>query len=66
MAKYDVVQKINGNISVVSSWVDNKNAAIQAWHHQCELLISDKASGVCAILDDNLDVVDGKREFIVQ
>lgn len=65
MAKYDVVQKVNGNITVVSTWVDNKNGAKQAFHHQCELLISDKASGVVAILDDNLDVVDGKKEFIV-
>lgn len=66
MAKYDVVQKVNGNLTVISTWTDNKNGAKKAFHHQCELLYSDAetTSGVVAILDDNLDVVDGKKEFI--
>lgn len=65
---YDVVQKVNGNLVIVSSWTDNKAAAKQAFHHQCELLYSDAetTSGVVAILDDNLDVVDGCKEFIVK
>ena len=66
--KYDVVQKVNGNLVIVSSWVDDKNGAKQAFHHQCELLYSDAetTSGVVAILDNNLDVVDGCKEFIVK
>ena len=66
MAKYDVVQKVNGNLVVVSSWDDNKNGAKQSFHDRCKLLYSDPdtTSGVVAILDDNLDVVDGKIEFI--
>ena len=66
MAKFDVVQKINGNLTVVSTWTDNKNGAKQAFHERCKLLYSDveTTSGVVAILDDNLDVVDGKIEFI--
>ena len=66
MAKYDVVQKVNGNLTVISSWEDNKIGAKQAFHHQCELLYSDKdtISGVVALLDDNLAVVDGKKEYI--
>lgn len=66
MAKYDVVQKVDGNLVVKSTWVDDKNAAKQAFHDVCKVLYADKdtTKGVVAILDDNLDVVDGKREFI--
>lgn len=66
MAKFDVVQKVNGNLTVVSTWDDNKNGAKQAFHDRCMLLYADKdtTEGVVAILDDNLDVVDGKKEFI--
>ena len=42
MAKYDVVQKVNGNLTVVSTWEDDKNAAKQAYHNQCKLLYADK------------------------
>ena len=66
MAKYDVVQKVNGNLVVVSTWDDNKNGAKQSFHDRCKLLYADKdtTTGVVAILDDNLDVVDGKIEYI--
>ena len=66
---FDVVQKVSGNIVIVSSWGgDNKAGAKQAFHDTCKLLYADKdtTSGVVAILDDNLDVVDGCREFIVK
>ena len=63
---YDVIQKVNGNTLIVSSWTDNLNGAKQAFHERCKLLYSDTdtTSGVVVILDDNLDVVDGKKEFI--
>lgn len=66
--KYDVIQKVEGNITVISTWENDKNGAKQAFHHQCELLYSDKdtTSGVVEILDDNLDLVDGCKEFIVK
>lgn len=66
--KYDVVQKVNGNIVVKSTWDDNKSGAIKAFHDVCSALWADAetTSGVVAILDDNLDVVDGKKEFIVK
>ena len=65
----DVIQKVNGNIVVKTTWADdNKAAAKQSFHDVCRLLYSDKdtTSGVVAILDDNLDVVDGCKEFIVK
>ena len=66
--KYDVVQKVNGNIVVKSTWEDNKTGAIKAFHDVCSALWADAetTSGVVAILDDNLDVVDGKKEFIAK
>ena len=66
MAKLDVVQKVNGNLTVVSTWVDNKNGAKQAFHERCKLLYADEETtkGIVAILDDNLDVVDGMKEYI--
>lgn len=65
---YDVIQKVDGNIVVKSSWKDNKASAKQAFHDVCRLLYSDKATteGVVVVLDDNLDVVDGCKEFIVK
>lgn len=65
--KYDVIQKVNGDITVISSWNNDKKGAKQAWHHQCELLYSDAdtpSGSICEILDDNLEVVDGKKEII--
>ena len=66
MAKYDVVQKVNGNLTVISTWADDKNAAKQAYHDQCKLLYGDKdtTTGYVAIFDDNLDVLEGMKEFI--
>lgn len=64
--KYDVIQKVDGNLTVISTWDNNKNGAKQAYHERCKLLYADKdtTSGVVAILDDNLDVVEGMKEFI--
>lgn len=63
--KYVVMQSVDGNTSIVSEWED-KNKAKQAFHHQCELLYSDEPTtkATVVILDENSDIVDGKREFI--
>lgn len=63
----DVIQKVSGNLSIVSSWGDDDIASAKsAYHNQCRLLYADAEtkSGVVALLDDNLDVVDGCKEFI--
>lgn len=66
MATYDVIQKVNGNTVIKSSWPDNIVGAKQAFHETCKQLYADKdtTSGVVVLLDDNLDVVDGKKEYI--
>ena len=64
--KYDVVQKVDGNLVIKSTWVDNLVGAKKAFMDVCSALYGDKdtTSGVVAILDDNLDVVEGKKEVI--
>lgn len=64
--KYDVIQNANGITTVVSSWDDNKNGAFQAFHNQCRLLYSDAETtkATVKVMDENLDVVDGKIEYI--
>lgn len=65
----DVIQKVNGNLVVVSSWADNNKAgAKQAYHNTCKNLYADAetTSGIVAIVDDNLDIVEGCKEFIVK
>ena len=62
---YNVIQKYNGALSLVSEWENNLAGAKQAYHHQCELMYSDKDFGaVIAIVDDKLDTVDGCKTFI--
>lgn len=65
----DVIQKVNGSLVVKSSWADDKKAsAKQAYFKTCELLYADAetTSGVVALVDDNLDIVEGCKEFIVK
>ena len=68
MAKLDVVQKVNGDIVVKSTWVDNPRGAKKAFHDVCSALYGDKdtTNGVVAILDDNLDVFEGNKVFIIK
>lgn len=62
---YNVIQKYNGALTPISEWADNLASAKQSYHHQCELLYSDKAFGaVIAIVDDKLDTVDGCKTTI--
>ncbi|MBR2555109.1 MAG: hypothetical protein IKE94_09640 [Aeriscardovia sp.] len=63
----DVIQKVDGNLVIVSSWGnDNIAGAKAAYHDRCKLLYADEqtTSGVVALVDDNLDVFDGCKEFI--
>lgn len=66
MGKLFVVQCVNGNMSIVSEWVDNENGAKQAFHNTCKNLwaSSDVITGMVAILDTQLDVFQGYKEFI--
>ena len=63
----DVIQKVDGNTVVVSSWGDDALASAKAaYHDRCKLLYADPdtTKGVVVLVDDRLDVVDGCKEFI--
>jgi len=63
--KYVVMQSVGGNTIIKSEWSD-KNKAKQAFHDTCRLLYADEQTtkATVTILDENSDIVDGKREFI--
>ncbi len=66
MAKLNVIQNIEGNVTVVSTWEDNLAGAKQAYFHNVELLYADKptTSGVCGLYDEHNKIVDGCFEEI--
>ena len=57
--KYDVVQKCDGDLVIVSTWVDNLEGANKAFHDRCSLLINDKSftNGWVGIIDNDLNVM---------
>ena len=63
--KYYLIQSSNGNISIISEWND-LNSAIVAYHDRCKVLwnAQDVITGYVAIMDTQLDVVQGYKEFI--
>ena len=62
--KLDVVQKSDGNISIISTWENDPRAAIKAYHQRCALMANDDSYNECwvAILNDSLDVYENFRE----
>lgn len=63
--KFAVVTVVDGNFLVRSEW-GNKDSAIQAFHNLCAALIGDTGftRAMVKVLDENLDTVDGKMEYI--
>ena len=66
MAKLNVIQNIEGNVTVVSTWEDNLAGAKQAYFNNVMLLYADKptTSGVCGLYDEHMNIVDGCKEEI--
>lgn len=64
--KYALIQVSNGNFSVVSEYEDNKQGAFVGFHDRCRILWSapDVITATVSVVDENLDVVEGKREYI--
>lgn len=63
--KYYVVRSSNGNVAIVSEW-SNIDSAKVAYHDTCKVLWNapDVITGYVAILDYQLDTVQGYKEFI--
>lgn len=66
MAKLNVLQNVEGNITNVSTWVDNITGAKKAYHDRCGLLWGEKdvTNAVVILVDENMDTVDGCKEYI--
>lgn len=64
--KFAIVKCVNGNYSVVSEGHTTEKAALVAFHHQCEILWNsdDVITAEVAILDEQLDIYHGCKEFI--
>lgn len=63
--KYAVVTVVDGNF-LIRSELGNKESAIQSFHSLCAALIGDTgfSTAMVKVLDENLDTVDGKMEYI--
>ena len=63
--KYAVIQCVNTNFTVVSEW-GTQEGAIKSWHSTCQALWNDQATlkACVMIVDENLDVLPGYKEFI--
>lgn len=63
--KYAIVQVVNGNYSITTETADINAAKVQ-FHNLAAALWNapDVVTACICILDENLDVVQGYREFI--
>ena len=64
--KYAIIKVINGNFSIDSEWGTNLNSAKVKFHNVCQTLWNapDTATAMVMIADENLDAVEGYKEFI--
>ena len=63
--KYYVIKSANGNVSIDSEWSDLTSAKV-AYHNTCKVFwnASDVIEGFVAIIDSQLDTVQGYKEFV--
>ena len=64
--KYAIIKVVNGNYSVHAEGITDVNAAKVQFHGLCQTLwnSSDVITADVRIVDENLDTVDGYKEFI--
>ena len=64
--KYAIVKTINGNYYIEAEGFTDVNAAKVSFHGLCQALWNapDVLTACVAIVDQNLDVVQGYREYI--
>lgn len=64
--KYAIIQVSNGNYSVVAEGITAISSAKTQWHNLCAALWNEPSviTACAEIVDENLDAVDGCREFI--
>lgn len=64
--EYSVISVTDGNNVVRAEHIKDIESARMQWHHYCEILINSKdfSTGMVKLLDENLDLVEGKMEYI--
>ena len=64
--KLAIIQCVNGSFSIVSEGHTTEEAALVAFHGRCQILWNapDVITGEVAIVDEQLDVYHGLKEFI--
>jgi hypothetical protein len=64
--KYAIIQVINGNYSVYAEGITDVSGAKTQFHGRCQALwnASDVITACIRIVDENLDTVEGYKEFI--
>ena len=64
--KYAIVKVINGNYFVHAEGLTDLKAAKVSFHGLCQTLwnADDVVTACVKLVDENLDTVDGKKEFI--
>ena len=63
---YAIIKVSNGSFSIQTEWGDNLNGAKVEFHRVCQTLWNspDVQSAMVMIADENLDAVEGYREYI--
>lgn len=64
--KYAIIEVNNGNYIIKAEGIATPEAAKVQWHDRCKVLwnASDVKSATVMIADENLDAVEGYKEFI--
>lgn len=64
--KYAIVKVINGNYFIHAEGISDVNSAKTQYHGVCETLwnAADVKTACVIITDENLDLVEGYKEFI--
>jgi hypothetical protein len=63
---YAIIKVSNGSFSIQTEWGNNLNGAKVEFHRVCQTLWNapDVVTAMVMIADENLDAVEGYREFI--
>lgn len=64
--KYAIIQCSNGAYKVISEGIEQLSSAKKQFHDRCKILWNapDVVSATVKIVDENLDCVEGYRDFI--
>ena len=64
--KYSVISTVNGNFKIESEWNNNLSGAKKNFWNKCIAYedAQDVQTATISIIDENQDVVEGKKEVI--